>query len=191
MRAPRIIVRTIGALVMMTGLMAAAPPASARSAGIETWVANFTDQCTNPSICGKEFLGGEWGHGVFTRDDATGVTTGEIEVAFAFHDVQGAGPLPATSHLKTHVLSWSIGPGAGGGVPNFVFDDYYSTFTGGLGLFFDGPLGGPPVDTQRCWLGCPFPTEIPAVPGHYTLESFVGIDELPGFSYVATVVKIS
>ena len=178
-----------GVLVATVG---ATPEASA-AGSVHKWIANFTDQCTNPSICGTGFLGGEWGHGVFLRDDATGATTGEIEVSFAFHDVQGAGPLTSVvSHLKTHVLSWSVGRGAPpANVPNIVFERYYSTFTGGTGLFTDGIHAGPPFDSAVCFLGCPFPTEIPAVAGHYTLESFFGIDEQPGFSYVATVVQVS
>lgn len=167
------------------------PARAARPNGtIEKWVASFTDQCTNPSVCGQQSLGGEWGYGVFVRDDATGVATAEIEVVFAFHDVQESGPIQATSHLKTHVTAWSVGPGFNG-VPNFVFDNYYSTFTGGTGLFTDGIRAGPPFDSEPCFLGCPLETEIPAVPGHYTIESFFGIDELPGFSYQATVVKVS
>jgi hypothetical protein len=179
---------SVTALVLVTTGLAA--PSAGASGKVEKWVANFTDQCTSPSVCGTEFLGGEWGHGVFVRDDSTGVATGEIDVTFAFHDVQGSGALLATSHLKTHVTQWSVGAGFAG-VPNIVFDDYYSTFTGGLGLFFDGPLGGPPVDSEPCFLGCPLYSEIPAVPGHFTLSSFFGIDELPGFTYEATVVKVS
>jgi hypothetical protein len=155
----------------------------------EKWVATFTDQCTNPSICGQAFLGGEWGQGVFVRDNATGATTGEVEVVFAFHDVLGSGSIQAVSHLKTHVTSWSVGTGPNG-VPNFVFDDYYSTFTGGTGLFTDGIRAGPPFDSEHCFIGCPLETEIPAVPGHFTIESFFGVDEQPGFSYQANVVKV-
>jgi hypothetical protein len=129
---------------------------AAGEASVEKLIANFTGQCTSPSVCGTEFLGGEWGHGVFVRDTSTSVATGEVEVAFAFHNVQGSGPLKATSHLKTHVTSWSVGfnfPGAG--VPDIVFDNYYSTFTGGTGLFTDGMHGGPPFDSEPCFLGCP------------------------------------
>lgn len=164
---------------------------TAADAGVETLVANFTGQCTSPTVCGTEFLGGEWGHGVFVRDDSTGIATAEIEVAFAFHDVQGSGPLQATSHLKTHVTSWSVGfnfPGAG--VPDIVFDNYYSTFTGGTGFFTDGVHAGPPFDSVPCFLGCPLETEIPAVPGHWKMESFFGIDRLPGFTYEAEVLKV-
>jgi hypothetical protein len=71
--------------------------ATAANASVEKLIANFTGQCTSPSVCGTEFLGGEWGHGVFVRDTSTGIATGEVEVAFAFHNVQGAGPLHATS----------------------------------------------------------------------------------------------
>ena len=175
------------------GSVLGAPTAAGAATTTHKWVANFTDQCTNPSICGKEFLGGEWGHAVFVRDDATGMTTGEVEVSFAFHDVQGAGPLASgVSHLKTHVSSWSVGPGfAPASVPNVVFDRYTSTFTGGTGLFTDGIHGGPPFESSPCFLGCPLFTEIPAVAGHYTLGSFFGFDEEPGYSYVATVVQLS
>jgi len=186
----RIFILASLAAFVLTATAISAPSAGAKGT-IEKWVANFTDQCTSPKVCGTEFLGGEWGHGVFVRDDSTGVATGEIEVTFQLHDAQGSGPLLATSHLKTHVTAWSVGAGFGGGVPNIVFDDYFSTFTGGLGFFFDGPLGGPPVDSEHCFIGCPLYSEIPAVPGHFTLSSFFGIDELPGFTYQATVVKVS
>jgi hypothetical protein len=166
-------------------------PQTAHASTIEKWVANFTDQCTKPSLCGDQGLGGEWGHGTFIKDDSTGAMTGEVEVSFAFHNAQGAGPIGnGVSHLKTHITQWSVGPGFNG-IPNILFDDYYSTFTGGTGLFTDGIHGGPPFDSEHCFLGCPLYTEIPAVPGHFTLSSFFGIDEEPGFSYVATVVKIS
>jgi hypothetical protein len=188
MRHIRIVVIAVAATL---GFTLFASPASANTGSIEKWEASWTDQCTKASLCGTEFLGGEWGHGVFTRDDATGATTGEVEVVFAFHNVQGSGALLATSHLKTHILSWSVGAGFDAGVPNIVFDDYYSTFTGGLGLFFDGPLGGPPVDSAHCFIGCPLYTEIPAVPGHYNGLTFFGVPDLPGHSYVSNVVKIS
>ena len=181
------VITGLAATVLATTI--AAPTARAQGT-VEKWRANFTDQCTNPSVCGQEFLGGEWGTGLFVRDDSTGATTAEIEVTFAFHDVHGK--LLADSHLKTHVTEWSVGPGFDPAfIPNFVFDNYYSTFTGGLGLFFDGPLGGPPVDSEPCFLGCPLYSEIPAVPGHWTIGSFFGVDELPGYSYQATVVKVS
>ena len=172
----------------VTMLLVAAQPASAAT---EKLHANFTGQCTSPSICGNQVLGGEWGHGLFVRDTSTGAATGEVEVTFAFHNVQGSGPLQATSHLKTHVISWSVGfnfPGAG--VPDIVFDNYYSTFTGGTGLFTDGIHAGPPFDSELCFLGCPLYTEIPAVPGHWTMTSFFGVDDQPGFTYVATVTKV-
>jgi hypothetical protein len=93
--------------------------------------ASWSSQCTSPTICGTEFPAGRWGHGTFVRDTATGVVTGEVEVAFAFHDVQSSAPLHATSHLKTHLTRWSIGAGFDPAfVPHIVFDDYYSTFTG-------------------------------------------------------------
>src|SRR5947209_7165860 len=78
-------------------------------ASVEKLIANFTGQCTSPSLCGTEFLGGEWGHGIFVRDTSSGAATGEVEVSFAFHNVQSSGPLEATSHLKTHVSAWSVG----------------------------------------------------------------------------------
>jgi hypothetical protein len=159
-------------------------------ASVEKLIANFTGQCTSPSLCGTEFLGGEWGHGIFVRDTSTGAATGEVEVTFAFHNVQSSGPLEATSHLKTHVSAWNVGfnfPGAG--IPDIVFDSYYSTFTGGTGLFADGVHGGPPFDSAPCFLGCPLETEIPAVPGHWKMGSFFGVDRLPGFTYEAQVVK--
>lgn len=94
-------------------------------------VASWSSQCTSPTICGTEFLAGEWAHGTFVRDSATGVATGDVEVAFAFHAVQGSGPLHAASHLKTHVTHWSIGAEFDPAfVPNIVVDDYYSKFTG-------------------------------------------------------------
>jgi hypothetical protein len=174
--------------VMMMMMLVAAQPASAAT---EKLVANFTGQCTSPSICGNQGLGGEWGTGTFVRDDATGIATGEIEVTFQFHNAQGAGATQATSHLKTHVLSWSVGDGfAPAFVPNIVFDNYYSTFTGGTGLFTDGIHAGPPFDSELCFLGCPLYTEIPAVPGHWTMSSFFGVDDQPGFTYVATVTKV-
>lgn len=187
MKRPMVFVGAVFLLVMLTPGMGRANPSNGE---VEKWVANFTDQCTSPSVCGQQSLGGEWGHGVFVRDDATGIATGEIEVTFAFHDVQGAGAVQQVSHLKTHVTSWSVGAGFNG-IPNIVFDDYYSTFTGGTGLFTDGIRSGPPFDSEHCFLGCPLYSEIPAVPGHFTIESFFGIDELPGFSYQATVVKVS
>jgi hypothetical protein len=189
MNRTRIIV-CVALAASLFGLTSTVAGASAPS-GIEKWEASWTDQCTKASLCGTEFLGGEWGHGTFIRDDTTGAMTGEVEVTFAFHDVQGSGPLTATSHLKTHIVSWSVGAGFDAGVPNIVFDDYYSTFTGGLGLFFDGPLGGPPVDSDHCFIGCPLYTEIPAVPGHYNGLTFFGQPDLPGFSYVSNVVKVS
>jgi len=180
--------RVVPLLAVLVASLVVATTASAR---VEKVVASWSQQCTSPSICGTEFLGGEWGHGTFVRDTATGIATGEVEVAFAFHDVQGSGPLHATSHLKTHVTHWSIGAGFDPAfVPNIVFDDYYSTFTGGNGLFFDGPLAGPPVDSDPCFIGCPLYTEIPAVSGHWTQNSFFGVDRLPGFTYQAQV-KVS
>lgn len=178
----------ISAVLLLPWLLAAAPA----SANTEKLVANFTGQCTSPSICGTQGLGGEWGTGTFMRNDATGVATGEIEVTFQFHNVQGAGATQSTSHLKTHVLSWSVGAGfAPASVPNIVFDEYYSTFTGGTGLFTDGIHAGPPFDSVLCFLGCPLYTEIPAVPGHWTMSSFFGVDDEPGFTYVATVKRVS
>jgi hypothetical protein len=175
----------------VSAVIAALALAGAAQAVTHKWIANFTGQCTSPSICGTEFLGGEWGHGVFLQDTATGQATGEVEVAFAFHNAQGSGPIQATSHLKTHVLSWSVGPGAPGvSVPNIVFDDYYSTFTGGTGLFTDGVHAGPPIDSAPCFLGCPLETEIPAVAGHWKMDSFFGVDRLPGFTYEAQVVQV-
>jgi hypothetical protein len=50
--------------------------------------------------------------------------------------------------------------------------------------------GGPPFDSEPCFLGCPLETEIPAVPGHWKMESFFGVDRLPGFTYEAQVVKV-
>src|SRR5438128_1137190 len=109
-------------LVLIIALAVAALAIPATASADTKLVANFTGQCTSPSICGTDFLGGEWGHGVFVRDDATGQATGEIEVVFAFHDVQGSGALLATSHLKTHVTSWSVGGGFSPAfVPNIVF----------------------------------------------------------------------
>jgi hypothetical protein len=51
-------------------------------------------------------------------------------------------------------------------------------------------LGGPPVDSEECFLGCRLYSEIPAVTGHWTISSFFGVDEFPGYSYQATVVKV-
>jgi hypothetical protein len=147
------------------GVASAAPPPSSLKV-------SFTDSCENPSICGS-VLGGEWGQGTFKVG-----STGEVEVTFESH-LQG-GPFPGgTQHLKTHILSWEVGAGFNG-VPNILFDDYFSTFVG----------HGPPTDSAECFLGCPLFTEIPAVPGHYDLQSFFGITPAPGFSFSATVIAI-
>jgi hypothetical protein len=37
---------------------------------------------------------------------------------------------------------------------------------------------------------CPLTAEIPAVPGHWKVDSFFGVDRLPGFSYEAQVKTV-
>ncbi len=146
---------------------AASPPSSLK--------VSFTENCENPSIaiC-TSVVGGEWGQGTFIVG-----STGEVDVSFSNH-LRG-GPLPGgTQALMTHILSWTTGPGVGGGVQNILFTDYFSTFVG----------HGPPTDSAECFLGCPFPTLIPAVPGQYDLQSFFGITPAPGFSFQATVTAI-
>jgi hypothetical protein len=64
------------------------------------------------------------------------------------------------------------------------------TVTGGTGLFTDGIHGGPPFDSELCFIGCPLYTEIPAVPGHYKMDSFFGVDRVPGMTYEAQVVRV-
>ncbi len=162
----------MGFLSMLAFVVAIPAVAASASPATASLKVEFTDSCENPSICGS-VLGGEWGQGTFIAG-----STGEVQVTLDNH-LRG-GPLPGgAQHLMTHILSWEIGPGFAG-VPNIVFDDYFSTFVG----------HGPPTNSDHCFLGCPLFTEIPAVPGHYDLQSFFGITPAPGFSFQATVKAI-
>jgi len=155
------------AFVLFTVALTRAPSAHAYGR-LAQWQIGLSFNCNNPALCGSQ-LGGFWGWVEFDSDN-----TADAEVTGCEH-LQG-GRAGGAQHISIEVTGWTIGASG-----DFVVTGEVDTIT--------GRTGGPPVVVT-----IPseyFDTGIPAVAGHFSSQTLLGMQAPPGTNFEIQVVQLN
>jgi hypothetical protein len=180
-------------LVLLAFALFAATPV--RAYGQAQWQVTFSFTCSASPCAGFGF----WGWCDFGGSAADGQTGTSGDCQIDNYNFNGAFGIPTFSpfHINQDIHQWHMATGSADlppGTLGFFADAGTVSFTGagatGLGLPTNTPINFVPLCSHGLFFLCD--TGIPAVAGHYTLNTIpvFGLTSQPGITYAVQITHI-